>query len=339
MNLFLIACVLFLKINSALAINDAALEKQIRKSAFEIAESLKTENPHNIDVTQFKNLIQKTQIEFSDRHADFDFTDRGQSVYRDAVNFFPGQLKIIFYRTRWRGFFDKGVDIKELLYHEYLPYFFGNDLEYIRSRDKIFSPPPKANFETIKDGDFIKELSQTENIKCLASIRFNKKTKTVSVSWIDNYLNGVKCDSSSEAIFLLCDNQEITNCVTHRREDRELLFSMKDINSFNYDWHFLKPSNAVSVGGGPFKRIDEKTPRLPITKMQGIGSYSHSTMDYASICELAFLKAEKEARRMCNLLWWDRPGECQTVDSKVVVDIFPQRYDSCSQEVWVEKKF
>lgn len=306
------------------------LESKLAETAYDILVKLKENNPHKLDFNEFKDLIENTEIELSDNPNEFFLNKKKQR--RDAINYFPQKLLIKFLRPKWTEYFQKNLDVRNLLYHEYLPFFFGNDADYVRSREVDFKQAETATFLNVKNGDFHSEYSEHED-NCMAKIQINSIQKTVSLYWNDNSLTGKKCSSGEGPLVFQCNTNLVNACI-FQTPNVILNLSMMDPDRFTLGGGLINSEERGQID--VFVRVRSDAARKPTTLFSALQSVSNPNLNYQQNCQSAFESAEKAAHRICQTAISSTTQTCTTIDSEIVQMALPRRFDECAARVHVK---
>jgi hypothetical protein len=307
------------------------LEAQIAQTVFEVVERLKTQNPHQLDIPEFIALIERTEMVLSNEAKEFevevvdhsDAESRGKSgpatqlQRRDAKNYFAmGEALIKFYRPAWEKAYRDGMDVGNLIYHEFLPYFFGHDGRYEGAKQIGFRKLPAPVFENMKDGDYRQE--PYTDPQCLMHIEFDRQRKVVAYHWINNYLTGRFCLVGRTPIAHVCAANEVRECVFSNQSASQQLLTMHDPQHGEVILRSLDDHQGILVGGGPFVRVDDKAPRKEISEFRVFGFSQDRSLSYAEMCDQAFANAEAEAARTCRMVFGHSAQSCEIIHSEIM---------------------
>ena len=231
-------------------------------------------------------------------------------------------------------FYIQKRNVTDLLYHEYLPYFFGNDLEYIRARDGVSTESETPTFLNVTDGYFAAEM--LNDVRCLVKVSFNKIRKTVGLSWQDNFVNGKSCGEPTTPTMYQCENDNLIRCVANTNRTAELVFSMKNNNSMNFGWSAIGDAKIISMFSGSFVRIEKETRLKETTLFTGTGFFTDLHMNYSEMCQKAFDEAEKLALQSCEKQKLNNSRKCETVNSEPIYSSSSDRTLHCLIKVTVK---
>ncbi len=113
------------------------LELKIAASIQKMFEGLQKKNPDNLNLETFQFFIENTVIKLSKDKKEFYLQkDKNSQEHelRDAVNFFPQQWLLKLYTPAWEKYYALNMDVEDVLYHEFLLFFFNHDKKYSRSK-------------------------------------------------------------------------------------------------------------------------------------------------------------------------------------------------------------
>ncbi|MCM2279537.1 MAG: hypothetical protein NDJ89_15785 [Oligoflexia bacterium] len=184
------------------------VEIQFFKGAHRIVEKLGKKNPQGIDLQEFTNLIDNTTLVLSDKPLYLN----GQR--KNAINFFPDHLVILLEAEAWKTLFEQDRDVDSLIYHEFLPYFKGNDFQYKLSRAEQFNLPRPLSIRNIRSGHYVPYL-KPEN-SCIIAVDVDPDLGLIRVRWTQNPASPISCGSSAEIGDFQCPTESPTNCVAER---------------------------------------------------------------------------------------------------------------------------
>ena len=281
-----------------------------KQQAQNILQKLIFENPLNIDYYQFSALTNDTEIEV----VDYDLFVDG--VKKDAKNFFPQTKKIQLNQISWSKFFQCDSNISNLVYHEYLPYFFGNDLRYRHSRLQDFSNQESLPVSVIQPGLF-QYVKEKESL-CL--LLFEKSDEgEVTLSYVDNPKTGSACPIKQTPSRRYFCSEKYKMC-TGLPPAGALMMKFNSVDSF---------TEALDGTEFSYFRVKPIIPQ-PISKFTGSGIFVFEEQNgLGDSCEIAYENAQKSAFDQC-LIHKKSGTRCKFEKS------IQQIYDNaCTQQVTV----
>lgn len=317
-------------------ISDENLATTIRQIGLGLSHHIEKRYPQ-ISQREFSKLVRETRIEFSDDINLFTLPGSTDEAPRDAVQFFGASKKlIIFYRARLLEYLNLGLDLSELVLHEFLPYFLGEDTGYKSLR--IESERKKIqdlNLKHLQEGHFIYALGYGHPIQCLLHVMPRDKDNSVNISWVDNFIEGIKCDSSSSLIQFFCPSGNLKYCVANQRADSELQLSFENQNTLNLETYDYE-RKGVTVGGGLMRRINKSIPKIQTFKFKGTAYFKDSKLSYAQICSVAAHKAEQSALESCRSLYSRQASRCKVTESKSWQIDGEREFGHCMIQSWAK---
>lgn len=214
-------------------------------------------------------------------------------VPKDAINFFPEEKKIQIQRARWETYFKENRDTMDLIYHELLPYFIGNDEGYRISRAQSFKKNVPVTLANSKDGDFSMELR--DDFPCAYHIKF--QPPFVSIQWFQNPKAQTKCNTWENLAFakdtFVCADDSGQNCVGQKvpfgTGSADSHFAKVSDDAVKIWWEFTNPDQSKQPKlEWTYVRIDKSVSQLPVNQFRQYSFLSaEKELSYGENCALA----------------------------------------------------
>ncbi len=333
--IFFCASLPFIELHATILspIEKLALISEFKLRAQRLISKLDQYNPDDLDSLKLQVLIESTEIEISDEHLILVIEDK--VAFKDAINFFPDERKIILDGRRWASFFQRQLDTDTLIYHEYAPgiNLFGNDKKFISARRKKFGSNENVSYNKDVNGIFTSETQASNYDLCVPQVQILGEPNTVAITYTNR--TSIFCTRSLEAATIYtCSGPHLKGC---RRNTK---FGGEELTFTTRDNFYIKRTDAVFAGNSPiayFSRlIDFIPPQVDLFEGSNANWNHKFGGDKQRSCEDAYLRAKQDATQICEAYLiahkLSKESRCEERDSDIFIDI----ENACSRNVMMK---